>query len=118
MRSFSNLARKRASISSHAPRSRAMLLVIHSMVAFAILDHSLTIDDLEEEIVVSLKEMNNTKTSKILRQAFFLFDQRSNRTGPSFWSKPICDREVDHVNMELGHLIIKNRSLVMFKMST
>ena len=66
MRSFSNLARKRASsISSHAPRSRAMLLVIHSMVAFTILDHSSTIDDLEEKIVVSLKEMNNAKMSKI-----------------------------------------------------
>ena len=87
------------------------------MVAFAILDHSSAIDDFEEKIVVSLKEMNNAKTSKI-RQAFFLFDQQSNRTGPSFWSKPICDREVDHVNMELGHLIIKNRGLVMSKMST
>ena len=90
-------------ISSHAPRSRAMLLVIHSMVAFAILDPLLTIDDLEEKIVVSLREMNNVKMSKI-QQAFFLFDQRSNQTGPSFWSKHICDREVDHVNMELGHL--------------
>jgi hypothetical protein len=53
MRYFSNLARNRASVASHVPRSRAMLLVIHSMVSFAILYHSSAIDDLEEKIVIN-----------------------------------------------------------------
>jgi hypothetical protein len=75
-----------------------MLLVIHGMVSFAILYHLLTIHDLEEKIVVSLKEMNKAKTSEI-GLALFLFVQQSERMGPSVQSKPMwCDREVDHIN--------------------
>jgi hypothetical protein len=73
-----------------------MLLVIHDMITFIIFDHSSTADDLEENIVVSFKEMNNAMTGEI-RLSFFLFNQWSHRVGPAVRSKPMRDGEIDHI---------------------
>jgi hypothetical protein len=73
--------------------SRAMLLLSKAVIVFALINHSFSPKQLQTQVVVGLKQVDNTESfnSRISR---ILFNHYCHQCTPTFWCKPVLDWHV------------------------
>jgi hypothetical protein len=76
-----------------------MLLIVKSIGPFRISDEATTINQFEEQIVIGLKEMNDSEANEIWFALIF-FEKWRNGMSPTLRRKSLSNRTVEEVHMK------------------